>query len=1161
MKKILISVLLTAVMMLSIGITAQAKTSTVVNAIDGNLHTLGVKSDLTLWGWGLNLYGELGLGLTKNQLEPKKITDNVVAVSTGSRHSLVLKANGTVYACGANDFGQLGIGSKSNALSLKQVLTDAVEIAAGETTSFAIKSDGTLWAWGDNQYGMLGDNTTRARYSPVKIMDNVAHVYSGSFHTMALKTDGTLWVWGQNFDDQMGTGSLGKDLLNFSSTPIKLMDSVKSAAAGGKHSLVIKTDGTLWAFGDNYEGELGNGTTTDSSKPVQVGSGFVQIAAGYEFSAGIKSDGTLWTWGGNTFGQLGDGSFDYKKSPQNIMTEVAAVVTAPYGLRVLKTDGTLWACGTNAYGEVGIGKTGDISTPVKVLSEMAIPTTNTGTVLTETPSAWALESVNNAIELRLVPTGLQSNYTTNITREEFCELLASVLEKRTGMSMEKLLGLAECTINAGKFTDISNKTVLRINALGVVNGKGGGIFDPKGFITRQEAAAMLYRLGDVLGRTIVPQSKGYADGAYIATWAKEAVDFIAAAYDGKSGTWVMQGVSGNRFDPYGYFTREQAILTALRTYGTQAFGNSVLKVDYVNNRIINYNAATMEYSYDNFAYLSVLQMNKPGGLDTILSPDYHILWVRTKTSDGMLGAQPVYIMLKGIPDAPALPALVAGTEPHTSKLVNVTKSMEYRTQENPAWKSCEGTAVDNIEVSVFDWVEIRVRAVADSAFASAARVLYVQSGDMNRLTKDDLLKIVNTATESGALAAVFSADSSALGLAESYRQEWEAIGLSGQMEVAGQLISARPVGGFADIAAVIEAYISRLDTQYALMHLGSTMNNRSFVRYEYSACIEQFADYYTPLMTASIKGTAQTGEYADLTPNEQEMLAYFVCNEVSYGAIIGRIQLEECFEFALDKVHSGACGVTVSRVAAERQLIDRTWLSEAHDYYSAVIFKNVEPERLSMRGSVTFIMQGAVYTIRDGITVSVSSAAFNGYGTLNVENGARWDIGPDSGTIGFDGHLTVNDNAQITPVVYRINYNQYDWYYTFYALNPQTVLEVLQGIESIYPNTNARVTIYSEYNWIKPLSIPDRVTVVVGSHRTLTFDSLYTTLNGPLVGEPDARLVLKSMPAGNGLWELTKFYDANGRLSIPYEGKTYVWRLNPDGGEDTDNDDGWVMQA
>lgn len=82
MNKRLISVLLAAVMMLSIGITAQAKTSTVVNSIDGNLHTMAVKSDITRWGWGLNLYGELGLGSTKNQLEPKKITDNVVAVST-----------------------------------------------------------------------------------------------------------------------------------------------------------------------------------------------------------------------------------------------------------------------------------------------------------------------------------------------------------------------------------------------------------------------------------------------------------------------------------------------------------------------------------------------------------------------------------------------------------------------------------------------------------------------------------------------------------------------------------------------------------------------------------------------------------------------------------------------------------------------------------------------------------------------------------------------------------------------------------------------------------------------------------------------------------------------------------------------------------------------
>jgi alpha-tubulin suppressor-like RCC1 family protein len=162
--------------MLSIGMTAHAKTLTVGNSGDGNLHTLAVKSDGTLWGWGLNLYGQLGLGSTKNQLEPKKITDNVVSVSTGSRHSIILKADGIVYTSGANDYGQ------------------------------------------------LGDGTTTNKYEPV---------------------------------------TLGKDLLNYSAKPIKLMDNVKSAAAGGKHSLVIKTDGTLWAFGDNYEGELGGADTAD----------------------------------------------------------------------------------------------------------------------------------------------------------------------------------------------------------------------------------------------------------------------------------------------------------------------------------------------------------------------------------------------------------------------------------------------------------------------------------------------------------------------------------------------------------------------------------------------------------------------------------------------------------------------------------------------------------------------------------------------------------------------------------------------------------------------------------------------------------------------------------------------------------------------------------
>lgn len=1155
MVKKLLAVLLAAMMMLSTGLNAEAKALTIKNAVDGNLHTLAVKSDGSLWGWGLNLYGELGLGSTKNQMIPQKVAENVASVSAGSRHSLVLKADGNVYACGANDFGQLGSGDKNNASTLKLVLSGAVEIAAGETTSFAVKSNGELWAWGDNQYGMLGDGTTSIHYAPAMIMDSVAHVYPGSFHTLALKTDGTLWVWGQNLDDQMGTGSLGKNLLNFSANPIKLLDNVKSAAAGGKHSLVIKTDGTLWAFGDNYEGELGNGTTTDSPKPIQIGSGFVQVAAGYEFSAGIKSDSTLWTWGGNTFGQLGDGSFDYKTIPQAVMNDVSSVSAAPYGLRVVKADGTLWSCGTNAYGEIGTGKTGDTEVLTQVLSGVALPSSTAGNQITaDTPSGWASESVSQAIGFGLVPKDLQIQYTTEITRAEFCKLLVAILEKRTGLTADKLLTVAECHIDTGIFTDTSDADVLTVNALGIVNGKGGGLFDPTGYITRQEAAAMLYRLGDVLGRTILPDSKGYADSAQIASWAQASVDFIAAAFDGRSGTPVMQGVSGNRFDPYGYFTREQAILTALRAYGASGFGQEVLRVDYVNRRLVNYDPATMEYAHDNYAYMSVLSLNKPGGLETLLSPDYHILWIRAKTAEGTVNAQPVYIVLKAVPDAPVQPELAAGTEPFTSKLINVTKSMEYRTQTNTVWKDCAGTTVDNIGASVYDWLEVRTKAIADTSFASARKVLYVQSGDMNGLTEDDVMSVVNTATEPAALAALFSDALAVLGLAESYLLEWNAVGVDRQLAVAGQLLTLRPSGGYMDFAAMIEVYIGALDTQYVLMHLSDIVLTGYYDTYDFSASLEQFSANFSPRMSDSVRGTAQTGEYADLTKNQKEMLAYYVCREVYAGAVAGMSQLEECFTYALTQIHGGACGVS-GAIQERTQLIDKD-LHGASTIHYAILFQDATPDSMTLIGTI-FLMPGTVFTVKDGVTLSTTVLILVGSGTVNAENGAHWDITWDPGKIGFSSTLTVNDNSQGMPVICRYDM---EGAYTWYGRSADNILSQLQNFEARHPNESATVTINYEYNWSLVMQLPANVTIVVGSYRTLTLDSFDSAINCPILGEENARLLLKTLPAGNGLWELTKFYDTSSRLSPPYEGKTYVWRLNPDGGADTADDDGWVMQ-
>jgi len=144
-------------------------------------------------------------------------------------------------------------------------------VSAGDVHTVAIKAGGVLWAWGANQYGQLGDGTTIARSSPIEIMDDVISISAGGDHTLALKSDSSLWAWGLNMFGQLGDGTGGSfSWDDFSLTPTRIMDDVSVISAGGDFSMAIKTDDSLWAWGDNRYGELGDGITINHNVPVKI---------------------------------------------------------------------------------------------------------------------------------------------------------------------------------------------------------------------------------------------------------------------------------------------------------------------------------------------------------------------------------------------------------------------------------------------------------------------------------------------------------------------------------------------------------------------------------------------------------------------------------------------------------------------------------------------------------------------------------------------------------------------------------------------------------------------------------------------------------------------------------------------------------------------------
>ena len=132
-------------------------------------------------------------------------------------------------------------------------------------------------------------------------MDDVARVSAGAFHTMVVRTDGTLWAFGLNVMGQLGNGAT-TDRVTPNPTPAQVMTDVSKVSAGADHTLVVQTDGTLWAFGYNKSGHLGDGTMTDSTAPVYVMNGVADASAGVSHSMGLRTDGTLWGFGSHTNG-------------------------------------------------------------------------------------------------------------------------------------------------------------------------------------------------------------------------------------------------------------------------------------------------------------------------------------------------------------------------------------------------------------------------------------------------------------------------------------------------------------------------------------------------------------------------------------------------------------------------------------------------------------------------------------------------------------------------------------------------------------------------------------------------------------------------------------------------------------------------------------------
>ncbi len=364
-------------------------------AAAGTDHVVVMLDDGTLVAWGDNNDGQVGDGTAWSSVaRPSHPGSDWAHIGAGEDFSVARTTGGAVLTWGSLEDGVLGDGcttcddfraEPSDALIEGAALTDWDGVSAGEKWVLGRRSV-NLHAWGNNEDnqlsgGFVGDFSSLA--NPMITADDGATptwvaAWAGAWHGVARRADGSLWAWGQGGDGQLGDG-----LESDATAAVQVLGADGStydtdwdiAAPGFEHTLALKTDGTLWAWGEGSDGQIGDGLEDDTPAPAQVGtSTWTAIAAGWDFSLGVQSDGTLWAWGGD-----GDGALAQPCSPDcddqlvpiqiGTDTDWAGVAAGEERAFAWKTDGSLFAWGEDRDGNLGIGVMSDVYTPQPVCAE------------------------------------------------------------------------------------------------------------------------------------------------------------------------------------------------------------------------------------------------------------------------------------------------------------------------------------------------------------------------------------------------------------------------------------------------------------------------------------------------------------------------------------------------------------------------------------------------------------------------------------------------------------------------------------------------------------------------------------------------------------------------------------------------------------------------
>ena|GEM_PF-5541269 len=360
--------ILSCVLILTVAVESVYATGGFKTIESAPFFNVGIGKDGSLWTWGTistqtNLYGELGNGTTNPPTEfvPARVGDDNDwdKITVAIYHSLAIKKDGSLWGWGLNGSGQLGDGTLANRHSPVQIGRDKnwSEIITIHHATFALKNDGSLWVWGGGLFSTIFQGDLYAYRTPTQVggdTDWKTIIPLSEYGLLILKQDGSLWALGE---DRYQSGSFGNGSTDACySSPVLVGNGDtdwNEVWSDGYSTFAIKRNGSLWGWGRNGSGQLGDGTTIDRLNPVPIGNDrdweTINRGSG-SCTFGIKSNGELWAWGSAVSSTLGDGVTEQSLIPIRIGNSTdwqkAHIRWTPRGCVVIKADGSLWGWGS-----------------------------------------------------------------------------------------------------------------------------------------------------------------------------------------------------------------------------------------------------------------------------------------------------------------------------------------------------------------------------------------------------------------------------------------------------------------------------------------------------------------------------------------------------------------------------------------------------------------------------------------------------------------------------------------------------------------------------------------------------------------------------------------------------------------------------------------------